>query len=1345
MREVLKSYLKRLANLSGNNRSLLLRRLTADQFLDLHDLNVIHPDGAFGIISYLVGAKSTVLCDFLDSRHEETNVISRRLKRLQRMDNFLREERGSKDLYVGWPFVKGKFSDGTSIRCPLLFFPVSIELKKEKWIMTPRKHEGITFNKAFFLAYAHYNQVSLTDEFLDRGFEDFDDDMTVFRTSLYQLLKESPVELNFNQENFQDNINPFKQYKKDEFEKEHALGELKMFPEAVLGIFPQSGSQLVPDYTTLMESSNFSDLEEFFAERVVKDRAEIEGLRRFSFLDSVEEEKMITPFKMDAHQENAIKAIKQGNSVVVQGPPGTGKSQLICNLIADSVALGKKVLVVCQKRAALDVVYNRLKEVDLHDFVSLVHDFRNDRSEIYQKIARQISRIEEYQMTNNGLDSIQLERKFLQTSRRIDQLTTELEEFKFALFDESECGISAKELYLTSNPDDPAVSLKQDHSQFHFENIEAFNQKLRSYTVYSIVQRKPNYPWKERRSFTNLTASDERSIIDIIDDIPAYKKEIGDLLEKEIGSRLSIEDCEYFLSRRDFIIEMLGILKNEQAYRLFQHMVGNPDDDTSVLWLSNTERVLMECYKGVGPELSLPSENLGVFQETLQRNMDARRSLFKFIHWRLFSKDKYLIKRVLAANNLKRNKEGFSIMVEKIDNRLNLEHNVSKLREQAWISEIPEQYEKVHFQNWFYVLKLSVKAKLIFSSLRNFKEFFSVQKLSFEDFRDKLERIYELIKGIPERKAKWLIYLTESQISRGLENPENLQSLQTTLKKDFDSLCEFDKLRDSMAPHELNALERIMTELGDDATPESVELLFENSIRLAWIEHIEAKYPILRSVSSNKFLTEVAELQRFVRDKMQVSNEMLILRARERTYQNLEFNRLNNRVTYRELQHQVTKKKRVWPLRKLISEFDEEIYDLMPCWMASPESVSAIFPMKKTFDLVIFDEASQCFVERGIPAMYRGNQLLIAGDNKQLRPNDLYRVRYEDEASDSTRELEVESLLELAEQYLMTVQLKGHYRSQSLDLIQFSNTHFYDGNLKMLPDYEVVNRHEPAIDYVKLDGIWDDNVNASEAQYIQKLVFDRITAGKPDSMGIVTFNARQQQLIMDLLEEESLRSGVSLPESLFVKNIENVQGDERDVIIFSVGYAPDKKGKMIMQFGSLNQTYGENRLNVAITRARQKIIIVSSITPQQLNVDDLKNDGPKLFRKYLEFAWEASKGNFSPLPLTGAKHHLKWFLKTQLLDWAQADLTGFTVEEELPFADITLKDDKRYLGLLLTDDDLYFQSPSIKDIHVYTPFTLSKKNWNFTGVFSREFWKNSQTVKESITRFINHHSTKVDS
>src|SRR5688500_13385757 len=148
-----------------------------------------------------------------------------------------------------------------------------------------------------------------------------------------------------------------------------------------------------------------------------------------------------------------------------------------------------------------------------------------------------------------------------------------------------------------------------------------------------------------------------------------------------------------------------------------------------------------------------------------------------------------------------------------------------------------------------------------------------------------------------------------------------------------------------------------------------MEDLFQNSIRLAWIDHIEAKYPVLRSVTSGKMDEMQNELQQRIAEKQKLSSDILLMRARERVYEHITYNRLNNRVTYRDLSHQVTKKKKIWPLRKVIGEFSDEIFQLLPCWLASPESVSAIFPLTELFDLVIFDEASQCFAERGIPSI----------------------------------------------------------------------------------------------------------------------------------------------------------------------------------------------------------------------------------------------------------------------------------------------------------------------------------------------------------------------------------------
>jgi superfamily I DNA and/or RNA helicase len=452
-------------------------------------------------------------------------------------------------------------------------------------------------------------------------------------------------------------------------------------------------------------------------------------------------------------------------------------------------------------------------------------------------------------------------------------------------------------------------------------------------------------------------------------------------------------------------------------------------------------------------------------------------------------------------------------------------------------------------------------------------------------------------------------------------------------------------------------------------------------------------------------------------------------------YDNLEYNRLNNRVTYRDLYHQVTKKKKIWPLRKLVTDFQHEIFNVMPCWMVSPEAASAIFPMAEVFDLVIFDEASQCFAERGIPAMYRGKQLVVAGDDMQLKPNELYQTRWEEEGDHP--DLEVDSLLDLAKRYLPTVHLQAHYRSQSMELIDFSNRHFYEGRLQLLPDRNVLNLQQPGIEYLQVDGVWEDHTNKKEAEAVVERVVKLLEADPGKEIGVVTFNSPQQNLILDLLEERFAQDGLALPASLFVKNIENVQGDEKDIIIFSVGYAPDKRKKMNMQFGSLNMVGGENRLNVAVTRAREKIILICSIQPEQLKTDDLKNEGPRLLKKYLEYAREVDQRKFTPALHPNGKQAATWYLNQQIKAWGEQKFPNFTFEvNRLPLADVHIRNDNGYLGIVLTDDMHYFSSLSEKDFFAYVPALMAKKNWNYHYVFSRNLWQDKERVEEDLLRFI---------
>jgi superfamily I DNA and/or RNA helicase len=402
--------------------------------------------------------------------------------------------------------------------------------------------------------------------------------------------------------------------------------------------------------------------------------------------------------------------------------------------------------------------------------------------------------------------------------------------------------------------------------------------------------------------------------------------------------------------------------------------------------------------------------------------------------------------------------------------------------------------------------------------------------------------------------------------------------------------------------------------------------------------------------------------------------------------------------------------------------------------MASPESVSAIFPMKQMFDLVIFDEASQCFSEQGIPAMYRARQVLVTGDSQQLSPSDLYQLRWEEDENEKTNsDMEADSLLDLTGKYLMKVQLNGHYRSKFIELIDFSNTHFYKNSLMFLPDYELLHVPEPPIKYLKINGLWENNTNRKEADEVVALIFKLIIQDPDKSIGIVTFNFKQQNLIQDILEERSLKEKISLPASLFVKNIENVQGDERDIIIFSIGYAPDAKGKLTAQFGTLNLAKGENRLNVAVSRAKEKVYVISSIKPEELKVEGTKNAGPRLLKEYLTFAWKVSEGKFGKTPDQKINHKPEWYLSGKLEREVPLPLA-----QNLPFADLSVNDQNKCLGIILTDDDRYQQSISVKDFHAYTSLSMMDKNWKCLKVYSRQYWENSSKVKDDIIKAFHH-------
>lgn len=477
--------------------------------------------------------------------------------------------------------------------------------------------------------------------------------------------------------------------------------------------------------------------------------------------------------------------------------------------------------------------------------------------------------------------------------------------------------------------------------------------------------------------------------------------------------------------------------------------------------------------------------------------------------------------------------------------------------------------------------------------------------------------------------------------------------------------------------------------------------------------------------------------------------------------------------------YQISKEQKFWSIRKMMEVYGNFIIKLFPCWLLSPENVSGLLPLTKNmFDIVIFDEASQVFIESTIPTIYRGKNIVVAGDSKQLRPSATFMKRYmgtDPETLDDysvQAALEVESLLDLAVSRYNSANLTYHYRSKNQELIDFSNCAFYSSKLQIAPNISANKSNRPIIRY-KVDGRWADRKNPVEAEKIVDILKDIFKTRKNnESIGIITFNSDQQTCIADAIEKEarnnaSFRTKIANENqrtdggedtSLFIKNLENVQGDERDIIIFSIGYAPGESGKVYTNFGSLSAEGGENRLNVAITRAKSKIIVVTSIEPEDLKVENSKNLGPRLLRDYLAYTKAVSESNYddvksilssldpSDKPDEGPVTDLA---PTEEQLRQKLEEMGYSVHTRLGNKNnpISLavydKESDKYLVGVVLDTDAFASSASSMERDVYKPKFLEARGWTLMRVWCRDFWLSPSKVVKAIATAAEKAKNKV--
>ena len=406
-------------------------------------------------------------------------------------------------------------------------------------------------------------------------------------------------------------------------------------------------------------------------------------------------------------------------------------------------------------------------------------------------------------------------------------------------------------------------------------------------------------------------------------------------------------------------------------------------------------------------------------------------------------------------------------------------------------------------------------------------------------------------------------------------------------------------------------------------TQADIEAAIEYVILEAWADsrcETETRLQDYKAASRDDLVREFQELDR-----------ALIRNARAKVVQ-----RCNDRAPIslasraaQVIKREGEKKSRHKPVRELLAETTSLVQQLKPCFMMSPLSVSQYLPSDIRFDVVIFDEASQVLPQDALNCIYRGDQLIVAGDQKQLPPTDFFSVA-EDEGDEDNEASDFKSVLDLAKGAggLHSLPLKWHYRSRHEDLIAYSNHSFYQGDLLTFPS-AVFEADDLGIAHIPVDGVYqrgssrDNPIEA--AKIAERVAWFR--ANHPSaSLGVVTFSGPQADRITQEIEAlseqdpalEGLLTDHDRLDGFFVKSLENVQGDERDIILFSIGYGPDEVGKFTANFGPLNRDGGWRRLNVAVTRARKRIEIVSSFTAGQM--PSTSNTSLLHLQRYLDFA-----------------------------------------------------------------------------------------------------------------------------
>jgi superfamily I DNA and/or RNA helicase/predicted DNA-binding WGR domain protein len=1148
----------------------------------------------------------------------------------------------------------------------------------------------------------------------------------------------------------------------------------------VLGNFNYKKMSLVRDYTNVIDNKvEHAVFEELFSNQPKQ-------LKEVSIdLNKVEDwHHVITA---DPTQTQAILKSRTGESYIIQGPPGTGKSQTITNLIADYVARGKNILFVCEKRAALDVVFHRLKQNGLDELCCYIHDSQGDKREFIKNL-----KVTYEDFIGKRMDLVAIK---IRRSNLLQKLNEQLEVLK----------------------------------TFHFTNTAVPNEA--GMEIRKLVER----AIEVKNHITSVSAKDEELL-------PHYKdwlqfgdtiKHLSAALEEAggdasfAGHPLSNVNEQVFLAdnpqhmldsmlqqSKNLLDEISAVIKEsniEAAHSESLEQIKNLVQD-AVLMHDLAETGNLQLVNSSNKEAKQFEKELKAFKKQQQQYEDAQEANK---HWlNKFSEQDLDNALPIAAKNEKAFFGFLNGSWRRLKKQLRTSYDFSKHQVKPSYTNILAQLkEEYNAASAIASIKKELQEKYgldninatylniqVLRGKQGDKEIdYLLQHPQANNLVIRLNKLHSTLHQLEVQLGKCLNEYASKSLNELYDELESISVNSEGLRDLLPALRSFAKM-----PKEIKqALRQV------PSTPGQAEAMMARKT----LNHIYQQHKAFAGIDLPAIEKAVDEISYCYNELLKVNAEQIRATIRHKFHEHLEISnmalsQLNNeqrqfKKAYCEgrkiLENEFGKSMRYKSIRELSSkESGLVLKDLKPVWLMSPLSVSDSLPLHVGyFDVVIFDEASQITLEEGVPALYRAPQTVIVGDDKQMPPTNFFSARAEDpddlsdyeEEDDELLSSDADSLLVQGSRKLNSTMLCWHYRSRYETLISYSNHAFYGAGLLTIPD-KAIHHNEKTVLEVKSndaaktnadalydrsisyhylpDAVYEKRSNVDEAHYIATLVRELLVRRVKESIGLVAFSQEQQQHIEDeltLLAEEDKEFEQLLEEAynrtendqfvgLIIKNLENIQGDERDIIIMSVCYGFDAKKKMIMNFGPINKKGGEKRLNVIFSRAKKHMAIVSSI--KHHHITNEYNEGANYFRRFLHYAELVSGGNIQTARtvldgLMLQKHNgISDRRDSVMLREIKHQLQqhGYEVDEHIGQSSFKCSlavkakpGDDHYTLSIMIDDDSHYNNPNLIEQYYQRQAVLESFGWKCTHVLSKDWLQQPEKVLQGIIRRLHEQRT----